>query len=148
MGLEYRIADVGAGLPAGEDLLSSSVDYAGYCMAIVSSEIVRSAQSATAMLGWLGILVTGTEDTFFPRVAGPGSIVPAVVKGTDIVPGMFLAVDITNAAGNRAKLYKAVDGGTVCARSLGTSGTDNGVVTVELWVPVVVADVSLQGVGN
>lgn len=139
-----RIVPLGGSIPAGEDLST----YYGYCMAIVAGEIQRSAQAATAMLGHCGILWQPIGDNYTPTVATWGSQVPAKCKGTGIVVGTLLSVDVTDLAANRAKLYMAIDGGWVCGVALQACGTDDGIVLVQLIEPAIVADVSLWGVGN
>ena len=144
MAVLEKLVPLGGSIPAGEDLS----DYYGYSMAIVAGEIVRSAQGATGMLGNVGILWAVSVDTGFPTVATWGSQCPAKCKGTAISIGELLAVDVTAAAANRAKLYSVVDGGWVNAMALEAATVDDSIILVQLIEPHIVADVSLWGVGN
>jgi len=137
----------------GTTALTSS-DY-GKCACYESGGTIAvspvGAGSSEELAGWCGIIAEpdGAAAGKPVKVWGPGSIIPAKVKGTAISKGEYLMIDSTAAAANRGRLKTAVNAAYAVAVAEEACTEDDSLITVRLLTaPIVYSDISLVGVGN
>jgi hypothetical protein len=139
----YRVVELPGTWLASADLRS----YQYYGVILNDSGTVALPTSTDAVPdGWQGILMNEPYTGEPCIIATIGSVVPAYVYTGTILAGSLLAHCST--ASNQGKFILATDGLTVLGRALQAVSATNNLITVELWQPAIVADVSVLGVGN